>query len=208
MRRSHVAAVAAVALVGLSGCGGGDEPAESSSSTVSPRAVTETGSPGGTESGGSEPAEPSESSGESTAAAEPPAAAMENTKAGAEAFAEWYMVQIGEALRLASSEILAAYAGPECDTCARYVEIADDRAEQGWKANKNPFTVSLDRSRTVSDATGIAVALDVTEARYKYVDSAGEEHQVEAPEYPEFRATATLAWVDSDWQVVYLVRTV
>lgn len=193
MRWTKIAGGAAAVVLGLSGCGWGG----AGSGTGSPSAAQDTRSLGGGESDG--PA-PNQSSGDP--AAEPPAAAMADTKAGAEAFAVWYLRQRGEAMRTADSAVLRDNSTDNCRACMTYAQGIDTNATKGLKANGNPYRVELKDSVMKSSGVRI-VRTSVTMRSYTASDATGQYVFDNWGE--EYEMAVTAVWRDGQWLADRLV---
>ncbi|GAB3111383.1 hypothetical protein GCM10027055_11880 [Janibacter alkaliphilus] len=174
--RARMVALVSVSALALAGCGGVDEPEETSSSTVSPRVPSSNGS--------SSAASSSSSSGSATSSGdvstEPPAEAQENTQAGAEAFAEWYEQQVGEAVTTGEGSVLREYADQSCQACLETADQMESDAEQYGVAPTNPYSVAVDSSR--EEAGKQYVTLEVSWTTYRRLKDGESQGRVDGDE--------------------------
>lgn len=166
--RAGVVALVGVSALALAGCGGDDEPAETSSSTVSPRVPSSNGSSSAASSSGSSDS----ASSPGDVSAEPPAEAQENTQAGAEAFAEWWWQQTGAAEVSGDASHLRDYASGDCDVCRSLADNLESDAEQYGLASENPYTVESNEAR--EDGEVFLVKSRVSYPEYHRYDESGE----------------------------------
>lgn len=193
--RARMVALVSVSALALAGCGGDDEPEETSSSTVSPRVPSSNGS--------SSAASSSSSSGSANSSgdvsAEPPAEAQENTQAGAEAFAEWYWQQQGEALTTGDGAALRSAASESCDACEASAEELESNAADYGLARKNPYEITAQPARR--DGESYLASVRVRYDDYQlYSEDGTAAAQIRAD---SFRSVLTLERGDAlGWQVV------
>ena len=190
--RARMVALVSVSALALAGCGGDDEPEETSSSTVSPRVPSSSGSSSAASSSSS-----SGSASSSGVSAEPPAEAQENTQAGAEAFAEWYWEQAGEATTTGSSEVVRSASSSTCAVCDELADDIDENAQESGTTRENPYQVTLGSSQ--SEGGNWLVGVDVSYDEYVYLDESGE--QTGTVEAAEYSPAVEVSWTGESWVV-------
>ena len=201
MRLRRLTAALALSALALSGCSGdtnGD--GTSTTSSVKPTVIDPTGSSSPTSES------PTSSSASSTTEAAPdgpPEEAKANTKEGAEAFAKWYYEQVGKAWVSADSKTISNFANESCKACQGFVTKVDENRQKGWKADRNPYTVSIEKSIDDPDKDVRVVSLDVAEQQYTYTGEAGDKHPVAIKE-PRYSIVVTTRWKDGEWRTDHM----
>lgn len=194
MRGRVLTGLTAAAVLVLAGCGGdGDEgESSSSSSTVSPRTPESSSSSGGSES----------SSGSSTAdETEPPAEAMEDTKAGAEAYATWFTQVMGQSRVDTDGDDVRRASSDSCARCKDVADVADDMRSSQHPA-ENPY-LDVARTTIVSWDSTPTLRVEVKVPEHDAVDADSGE-VVGKFEAQDVGFLVTLNRVDSGWQVAEL----
>ncbi|MBM6546094.1 hypothetical protein JNO54_08065 [Janibacter sp. YIM B02568] len=144
MRLRRLTAALALSALALSGCSGdtnGD--GTSTTSSVKPTVIDPTGSSSPTSES------PTSSSASSTTEAAPdgpPEEARANTKEGAEAFAKWYAVEMGDATTDGDTSTLRSHTSIDCKVCLRYLELTEETAARYGHVRSNPHQVGVERS--------------------------------------------------------------
>jgi hypothetical protein len=181
IRRS--AAVAVVLLAGVSLVASSSTPSEPSTSPVT------TGSP-------TTPVEPTL-----------PAAAQKATKAGAEAFVEYYWEVVSYALVTGDLQRLTALAGPDCDGCDGGADFIRRVYDKNGSITADPYGVESANCRRLATSTGTASFLceAVTKSSAQVIRIPGEKTQRIKPVRENF--SFTLLLVEGNWRVDVLEAT-
>ncbi|MGY3566062.1 DUF6318 family protein [Sinomonas sp. RB5] len=170
--RSALPVLAFASALALSGCSGGADAESQGPPTASPSASA-TATP--TPSVDSRPT-PASSTGPARNLPKPemPAAAKENTKAGFEAFTQYWLDTVTYAYETGDSAAITAVSDPGCKVCASMKKTVDSLyAGNGW--SKGPkWTVSDFHSTMKIDPAGRAEGFYlVTEAPNQRFDASG-----------------------------------
>lgn len=151
MRLRRLTAALALSALALSGCSGDtDGDGTSTTNSVKPTVIDPTGSSSTTSES------PTSSSASSTSEAEPdgpPEEAKANTKEGAEAFAKWYAIEMGDATTDGDTSTLRSHTSKDCAVCLRYLELTEETTEKYGLVKSNPHQVGVERS--AEDEAGV-----------------------------------------------------
>ena len=192
-------------MTGLSACGdeGGGE-GETSSSTASPSAPEKESSSEGAESSSGSESSGSESSGGEGGSeggeevAELPAAAKEQTKAGAIAFNEFYQEQMGEALKTGKTETLEEYSHDECEVCNAYIRETQKSTSRGVTMDKNPNKIG-ESSATKRADSGYKGTVEVRAEEYQEVLKDGSRGR--KADAVTFTVATDTQWAGGHWVI-------
>ncbi|UTT67284.1 DUF6318 family protein [Janibacter sp. CX7] len=188
----------AVLTGGLAACGDDSEP-EESTTTASPIDASKSSSTSSDSSSSSESSsEPSTSSDDPSLPDDMPAEAREETKEGAAAFGEYFLLAYGDAAKSADTTVFQTLGASDCSVCATAIKNIEADKAKGWKKDKNPYTVRRAVATKRPDE-GYKVVLDVTVASHHRIDSKGVSNgDVNATSYT---VTEHVSWADGRWQV-------
>ncbi|SNC63558.1 hypothetical protein SAMN05445756_0930 [Kytococcus aerolatus] len=137
-----------------------DSPSTPPAASSAPRASTgetSTSPDGGSHDSASEttdatpdtsPSPPKEPSSKPTDDGPPamPAVAKENSEEGAEAFALWYVETLNYLYQHPETGILEKYAGPDCKTCQRHIDLVEEGKDTGVVATGNLHKITGSRA--------------------------------------------------------------
>ena len=182
--------VAGAVVVGggaLGGCTGGAEP--------DPSPSVSSGSPS---SSASVSVTPSPSPSVTASGPEIPAAAREQTEAGAEAFVRFYIAQSARAWVEADASQLAGLATANCATCSNLEETAVDLRADGQKYSAVPIKVA---SLSVFRSSKAEVVFDaeLREQNVSVVDSKGSV--IESFPARTLNSAVATVWKEGQWWV-------
>lgn len=181
----NAAALAVVGVVALAGCnGGGDDPTTSSSSvTSSATSTTTTTAPPTT-----------------TATPTPgvPAAARQKTKAGAEAFAAYFLGQVNEAWTTPDADLLEPLCLSTSKSCEAFKQTARDLESQSQRYRTSPVTIERVMSSS-QDGNGAVVDLAVIQNKVDVINSDGSVALTDQRKL--LVSQSTLTWVNAGWRV-------
>ena len=204
-RGAAILAAVAVLTGGLAACGADSEPQESTT-PASPidRSTDSTSSSESSSSSGSETSSGDGSGDDAELPDDLPPEARENTKEGAAAFGEYYLLTYGDAAKTGDVQDLQILAAKDCSVCMKAEQgIQDDKAK-GWKRDKNPYTI-IKSSATKRPDAGYKVRMDVSVAKHHRIDSDGDVNaDIDATEYT---VTEHVVWVDGRWQMMDWIVT-
>lgn len=188
-RGSHwVVAGAALGTVLLAGCdsSGGDQPSPSptpSASSVSPSASSS----------------PSPSLSPSASGSEIPAAAREQTPAGAEAYVEYFFDQFNVAWTKPQPGLIKSMGTSGCEFCANSEDTTQKLADKKQKYAEDPVRLNEAQSFGGAPEGEQYVRIKFTQSGARVVDSSGKE--VARDKKLTADANAALRWVDQRWLV-------
>lgn len=192
-RGASALAATALLVTGLSACG--DDPDEPPI-TLSSSSDDSTSSSSSSSSSSS--ASSSSTSSDVDLPDDIPAAALENTKAGAAAFGEYYYLKFGEATHTGKTTDIKKLGASNCKICSNSVTSIEADAAKGWTRSENPYSMSNVKAQKRPDE-GYKVSMDVKVSAHKREDASGKENgHIKATAYT---LTEHVIWQSGRWQV-------
>lgn len=155
----------------------------SATTTEPPDSTTETSSP------------------EATGAPTLPPEATEDTEAGAEAFARYYVETLNAALREPASSELASLSEADCNVCVSYLSYVDELQESDESYSSDLFAIVGSEASKVGESE-YNVLLQVQQNAFQVVDAQGQIAHAEEAE-DGLGITLTIARTENGgWRIV------
>ena len=188
-RRMPFAAFVVAGAVALGGCTGESDPDPSPSAGSA--SATSSASPSAT---------PSPSASETASGPEIPAAAREQTEAGAEAFVRFFFDQVNTAWTEPRAGLIKSFSDPKCEFCSKTEATAARLVSDRQRYSSNPVEVTAIDQFVGAPSGQEYLAVTLVQRRVDVLDADGSV--VSTDQRKNLDRYVAVIWTDGEWRLL------